>query len=136
MRMDVTPLYHLQAHENSDDGLFYTVVNSTNNLPFNQDLGHLTSSTLTALNSGLFRVRKTIHLAGWHLILRQDPFAWNSSNNRPQYVTELGVFTDVPDNRWIVNFIYSFQDWVAGRAVKVVSAHIAFATYNEALAWM
>lgn len=126
----------LTGGENSDDGLFYTVVNSTNNLPFNQDLGHLTSSTLTALNSGLFRVRKND--SSGRLAFNpatRFPFAWNSSNNRPQYVTELGVFTDVPDNRWIVNFIYSFQDWVAGRAVKVVSAHVAFATYNEALAY-
>lgn len=118
---------------NTDDGLEYTVVNSTTNAKFNQDLGQTIAANLNATNSGLFKIR-TNDAAGRlsFLAATRFPFAWDVATNAPQFITASGVRTLVPDNNWFVYYSYALQDDVQGEAIKLVSAESAFTTYTAA----
>lgn len=124
----------LTTLKNQDDNMPYTVTNSTNaTLKFNQNLGHLTAGTLTALNSGLFKVR--INDSSGRLFFlpaTRFPFPWDSATNRPEYITASGVRTLVTDNRWFVTYIYALQDPRNGESVKVVSEITDYTSYINA----
>jgi len=113
----------------SDDGLEYTSKNSTDGLKFSQDLGHLTSATLNATNSGLFQIR--IQSGGLADVLpaTRFPFAWDIATNRPQYITGAGVRTLVTDNRWFVYYLYQIQDPRNGSQIRLVSEIVDFSTF-------
>lgn len=115
-----------------DDNYKYTTTNTTPNTPvnyFEQDLGHTTAGTLTSSNSGKFPIR--INSAGGQrsfLPATRFPFKWNTSNNRPQYITSAGVATDVIDDRYFVYYLYQLQDRKVGQSIRLVSAETDFAT--------
>jgi len=119
---------------NSDDGLEYQVKSSTTpTLQFYQDLGMTTAASLTSSNSGLFKVR--INDSSGRLSFlpaTRYPFAWDTTTNRPEYITALGVRTLVADNRWFVYYVYSLQDDKVGEAIKVVSAETEFTSLLNA----
>jgi len=119
----------------SDDGLEYTVKNSTDGLKFSQDLGNLSAISLNATNSALFPIR--INTAGglvYTLPATRFPFPWDVATNRPQYITAAGVRTIVTDNRWFITYVYSLQDPVNGRAIKIISEVTEFTSYALAQA--
>jgi len=120
----------------SDDGLEWQVNNTTSPANyFDQDMGNTTAATLTAVNSGLFKIR-TNDAGGLlsYFPATRFPFLWNSVNNRPQYITTLGVVTDVPDDSWFVYYVYNLADRGLGNAVKLVSAETTFTSLASAQA--
>jgi hypothetical protein len=123
----------LTTGKNSDDGLEYTVTNTTAIGKFNQDLGQTITASLNATNSALFKIR-TNDAAGRLSFLpaTRFPFAWDVATNSPQYITPAGVRTLVPDNNWFVYYSYALQDDVQGEAIKLVSAETAFTTWAAA----
>ena len=125
----------LTTGKNSDDGLEYTVTNTTAAGKFNQDLGQTITASLNATNSALFKIR-TNDAAGRLSFLPSTrfPFAWDVATNAPQFITASGVRTLVPDNNWFVYYSYALQDDVQGEAIKLVSAESAFTTWATAQA--
>jgi len=120
----------------SDDGLEWNVINTTTPVNyFEQDLGNTSASLLTSLNSGLFKIRtnNTSGLLSFFPATR-FPFKWNTTNNRPQYITTEGVATDVPDNNFMVYYVYNLSDRGVGNALKLVSAASSFSTLTGAQA--
>jgi hypothetical protein len=108
----------------SDDGLEWTVTNTaTPTAYFEQDLGNTTAATLNATNGALFRIR-TNDAAGLlnFFPATRFPFKWNTGNNRPQYITTTGVATDVPNDNYMVYYLYNLSDRGIGSAIKLVSA--------------
>jgi len=122
--------FSLAGGTNSDDGLEYTVVNSVVNAKFNQDLGILTAASLTSSNSGLFKVR-TNDSGGklFFLPATRFPFPFSASTNRPEFITALGVRTEVANNRWMVTYAYALQDDKQGEAIKICTSETDFTTY-------
>ena len=120
---------------NTDDGLEYSVVNSTAAGKFNQDLGQTITASLNATNSALFKIR-TNDAAGRLSFLpaTRFPFAWDVATNAPQFITAAGVRTLVSDNRWFVYYSYALQDDVQGEAIKIVSAENQFTSFALAQA--
>jgi hypothetical protein len=118
----------------SDDGLEYTSKNSTDGLKFSQDLGHLTSATLNATNSGLFQIRIQVGGLAEVLPATRFPFAWDVATNRPQYITTAGVRTLVTDNRWFVYYLYQIQDPRNGSQIRLVSEITDFTSWTLAQA--
>lgn len=118
----------------SDDGLEWTVTNTTSPTNyFDQNLGEISAVSLTSSNSGLFKIR-TNDTGGLLSLLpaTRFPFLWNSGNNRPQYLTSLGVATDVPDANYFIYYLYNLSDRGPGNAVKLVSAQTSFSTLISA----
>jgi len=112
----------LSTGTNSDENLSYTVTNSVDALPWNQDLGDITPATLNATNSGLFKI--FTQDAGSNISFlpaTRFPFAWDIATNRPEVISSVGVRTLVNDNRWFVYFVYASQNSVNGDAIKLVS---------------
>lgn len=123
----------------SDDGLEYTITNTSNPTNhFEQDLGNTTSSLLNSTNSGLFKIR-TNDSAGRlnFLSASRFPFLWDVATNRPQYITSSGVATLVTSSNFFVYYVYSLQDDKVGETIKIVSAEVQFAniTLAESHAW-
>ena len=126
----------LTSGTNMDDNLAYTVSNNTSGAKFSQDLGHLTAATLNATNSGLFKASYNDSLGRLRILpATRFPFLWNSGTNIPDYITETGVRTPVPDNTYFVYFIYALQDDKSGEALRIRSAHTTFATLAQAQAY-
>lgn len=122
-----------------DDNYIYTTTNTTPNAPvnyFEQDLGHVTAGTLTLSNAGQFPIRTNAGLGGQRSFLpaTRFPFKWNTSNNRPQYITSAGVATDVVDDRYFVYYVYQLQDRKVGQSIRIVSAETDFTTITLAKA--
>jgi hypothetical protein len=116
-----------------DDNYIYTTTNTTPNAPvnyFEQDLGHVTAGTLTLSNAGQFPIRTNAGLGGQRSFLpaTRFPFKWNTSNNRPQYITSAGVATDVADDRYFIYYVYQLQDRKVGQSIRIVSAETDFTT--------
>lgn len=126
----------LTTGKSSDDGLAHTVTNSTDGAQFSQDLGNTTAASLNATNSALFRIRTNDTVGRLSFLpATRFSFPWNTVNNSPQFITTLGVRTDVSNERWFVVFVYDFPDYVNGRAVKIVTATQDFTTYALATAY-
>ena len=120
----------------SDDGLEWTVTNTP--IPvnyFEQNMGNTTALSLTSINSGQFKIR-TNDAAGLLNILpaTRFPFLWNAGNNRPQFLTTLGVPTDVDNNNFFVYYIYNLADRTVGGAVKITSAEAQYTSLSLAQA--
>lgn len=101
----------LTTIRNIDDNLEYTVTNTTSPGNWNQDLGQTTAGSLNATNSWQFKIR-TSDSSGRTVMLpaTRFPFPWNSSTNRPEYVTANGTRTTVNNGYYLVVYMYSTQD--------------------------
>lgn len=123
----------------SDDGLEWAVTNTYPNAAvnyFEQNMGVTVNASITTTTSGLFPIR--INDSAGRLITSlpatRFPFAWNTANNRPQYITTTGVRTDVPDDNFFVYYLYNFSDRTPGRTIKLVSASTPFTSLTNAQA--
>ena len=116
-----------------DDNLSYTVTNGTGTGKFTQDLGN-TSSILSS-NSAIFKIRTNDSAGRLNFLAgTRFPFAWNTVNNKPQYIDSLGNRVDVTNGYFFVYFIYALQDPRNGETIKIVSASTDYTTSNLALA--
>jgi len=123
----------LSSVTNMDDNFEYTIANNTSGALWSQDLGNISSAALTSANSAIFNI--TYNQADGHLRVLQGtrfPFPWNVATNKPQTISQTGVFTDVPNTYFFVSFIYFLQDFKSGEAGRLRTSTIAFATIEEA----
>lgn len=127
----------LSSITNMDDNFEYTVQNSTAGGNWQQDLGANVAGSLTSANSGIFNITYN-QTAGSRLRVLQGtrfPFPWNVATNKPQTISELGVFTDVPNNYFFCSFIYVLQDFKTGEPVRLRTSTVSFATIEAARAY-
>lgn len=126
----------LTTGKNTDDNLEYTVTNSTAGTAWTQDLGNTTAASLNATNSSQFKifVQDAGSLVSF-LPATRFPFPWDSGTNVPQYITSTGTRTAVTNQRFMVTFVYSTQNHVAGEPLKVVCATQDFTTLTNARAY-
>jgi len=120
-----------------DDNFKYTIQNSTAGGNWQQDLGTTVAASLTSLNSGIFNVTYNQATGSRLRVIAgtRFPFPWNVATNKPQTISELGVFTDVPNNYFFCSFVYVLQDFKSGEAARLRTSTIAFATIEEARAY-
>ena len=121
---------------NMDDNLPYSITNDTTVAQWHQNLGTTVTASLNATNSGLFKVFVQDGSGQVSFLpATRFPFPWNSSNNRPQFITSTGTTTDVTNNDFLVEFVYSTQNPRAGEALKVISADTQFTSLANAQAY-
>ena len=126
----------LTTGKNVDDNLEYSVTNSMDGFAWTQDMGNTTPASLNATTGGLFRIVSANSLGELsYLPASRFPFDWNTSTNKPNYITALGVRTPVNNDYFFVYFVYAIQDPTAGRAVTLVSATTDFTTISLARAY-
>lgn len=129
----------LTSGKNLDDNLEYSVTNSVDAIAWNQDMGHLTPATLTALNSGVFNLT-SVSAAGklFSNAGTRFPFKWHSAAdanvNRPEYYSTIGVATLVTNNYFFVSYVYALQDPRTGKAINIVMAPTEFSSITNARA--
>lgn len=123
-----------------DDNLTHTVTSGTGSALWEQDLGHLTPATLTALNSGLFPV---LHYTGDSGVVEtipatRFPFPFgNNTANSPDYIQADGTISEVTNNYYFVVFMWAVGDQRTGRFASVTTATTDFSTLSlaEAYTW-
>lgn len=111
-----------------DANLPYTVTNSTDALPWNQDLGSISAGSLTAATGAEFEIhRQDSGGLQSDLPATKYPFPFSGSDII-EYITDVGVRTEVTNLYFSVVFILGSQNPRHGEALEIITATTDFST--------
>lgn len=118
-----------------DANLPYTVTNSTDAIAWNQDLGSISAGSLTAATGAEFEIHQQ-DAGGLQsdLPATKYPFPF-SGGNIIEYLTDVGVRTEVTNLYFSVVFILSSQNPRTGEAIEIITATQDFSTIVGARAY-